>query len=174
VGSYSIRIKTTKATRIHNIVEKGLIRSDRLHILVFGSAKSARDYTTHRLAVKRLIERLNQVAEFPEDVKSHNTNVALKEYGMMKDYDYTIIVMTSVGSISEYTLFFRNTAVAHKIRLFVPKRFQRSTSFLSSGLIVAFKKVHKQVYYFSSPKNLLLQVDDMIRSMIVYKKLQNI
>lgn len=170
-----VRFKTAKARGISSIIESSLLGSTKLKFLVFGPADGADGYETHRVAVKNKIIDLGQIADFPEDLDLKLTgsdNPLLQELELMQEYDCTIIVMISIGSIAEYVTFVRSRQVVHKIRLFVDKKHQHSEGFLNSGLIEPFNRVYKQVFYFNHANHLLRQVRKMVKDMIILDNIQ--
>jgi hypothetical protein len=103
--SERVEAKTIKAKKILKIFEKSIIKkSVELNIgikfLIFGPGKNSQGYKTHRLALKKLIEEtMHQRADFPEDLNDRS-NPVTKEYSLMLEYDYTIILMMSIGAAS--------------------------------------------------------------------------
>lgn len=174
-------IKSQKARKVDNAITESLNNS-KLSFLVFGPGKRLPEFHSHRAPVKSLIERLNQIAVFPEDVevpsgsdliaKRLADNPATKELYLMKKYDYTIVLLMGVGSISEYSIYLTKSEVAYKIRLYIADKHRRS-GYLIAGPVKAFKDVYKQVYYFKNPAHLLVRVKKMVESMIVLKPLQS-
>ena len=133
----SYRLLTRQARETSMIIESGLAQSSKLRFLVFGPAKGKSGYKSHRLAVRTLIIKMGQLAVFPEEMKQNlviNTaggikvrNPVLQEFELIKDYDYTIILMISLGAIVEFSVYFLKN-FSHKIRLLVPSKFRRSKS----------------------------------------------
>jgi hypothetical protein len=155
---------------------QSLIGKSTLSFLVFGPGKESKDYLSHRVPVKNLFEELDQSADFPEDIRvipisnslaeALADNVATRELDLMRKYDYTIILLISVGSISESSLYVTKADVAYKIRLYVPERY-RKRSYLMTGPVKAFKDVHRHVYYFKNPKHLLEMIRELVTRMLV-------
>lgn len=178
---YSIR--TLKARRISNIITSSLLDKFKLSFLIFGPGIGSKDFDSHRKPVKALIEKeLHQDAKFPEDIvieseqdsvgQALGTNPATKELFLMEHFDYTIILMISIGSISEFSIYLTRKEVAHKIMLYIMKKRRGSESYLMSGPVRAFENVYK-VYYFDNPEDLLLQVKEMVINLIVLRALQS-
>jgi hypothetical protein len=123
-------LKSRKARKVTHTLTQSLIGKSTLSFLVFGPGKRSKKYLTHRVPVKNLIEELDQNADFPEDIRvipesnplaeALADNVATRELDLMRKYDYTIILLFSVGSISEYSQYVTKSDVAYKIRLCVP------------------------------------------------------
>ena len=105
---------------------------------------------------------MHQVAIFPEDIATSIKSIVIDEYFMMEDTDYTIILLMSRGSISEYSTFLLKESVAHKIRLYVSKEHAKSRSYLNIGPIALFKRVHNHVFEFSEPKDPLSTAAEMV------------
>jgi hypothetical protein len=87
----------------------------------------------------------------------------------MMDYDYTIILMMSIGSVSEYSTFFIKPKVGYKIRLFILKKYTRSSSYLTTGPIRMFKNHYRQVYIFCQPEDLLEKATKMLVDILAYR-----
>jgi hypothetical protein len=175
-------IRTLKANRISNTITSSLLGNIKLSFLIFGPGIGSKDFDSHRKPVKALIEKeLHQNAIFPEDIDIESeqdsvdqvlgTNPATKELYLMKQFDHTIILMISIGSISEFSIYLTRREVAHKITLYIMKKHRHSKSYLMSGPVGAFKNVYK-VYYFNSPEDLLLQVKERVNNLIVLRALQ--
>jgi hypothetical protein len=179
---YSLR--STKAHKIDNTITQSLLSSFTFSFLVFGPGKKSEEFYSHRVPVKNLIEELKQIAAFPEDIevtseddllvaKELANNPATKELYLMKEkYDYTIILMISKGSISEYSLYLTKREVENKIKLYVEERYRNSQSYVMSGPVKAFEGVHK-VYYFNDSADLLNKVKEMVIHMLILRSLQN-
>jgi hypothetical protein len=66
--------KTVKARKTSRIIDTSIIKKSiemniRIKFLIFGPGKNSKEYKTHRLAVKKLIENvIHQKADFPEDL----------------------------------------------------------------------------------------------------------
>jgi hypothetical protein len=109
------RIKSETAEKISNIIDehvikKSLIDNVKVSFLIFGPGKDSKEYGTHRLALKNMIENdMHQIASFPEDLEPNSRYLVFDEYSMMKKYDYTFIVLIGRGSISEFSTFFYKT-----------------------------------------------------------------
>jgi hypothetical protein len=174
------KIKSETAQKVSNIIDESIINKStesniKVRFLIFGPGKDSKEYVTHRLALKNMIQNnMHQIAKFPEDEKAKFGNAVIDEYFMMEDYDYTIILLMSIGSISEYSTFFIKEKVAHKIRLYVLKKHVRSKSYLSSGPITLFRKVHKQVYEFTKPEDLLVIAAEMVRDILSLRVISRI
>jgi hypothetical protein len=177
-------LKSPKARKISHIISESLISHLRLSFLVFGPGKRSEEFQSHRVPVKKLIgEELKQTAAFPEEIpmtpgddpieKALLGNTAAWELFLMKKYDYTVILLMSEGSTSEYSLYLSKPEVAHKIRLYIPARRRNSQSYLVSGPVKAFEDVYRQVYYFDDPKHLLEVIKDMVIKMLVMRSLQS-
>ena len=78
-------------------------------------------------------------------------------------------LLMSIGSIAEYSTFFIKENVAHKIRLYVLKKHVNSKNYLNTGPIDLFRKVHKQVYQFSKPEDLLKIAAEMVRGILALR-----
>jgi hypothetical protein len=171
----SWKIKTAKARKILSIIDTSIIKKSiemniRIKFLIFGPGKNSKEYKTHRLALKKLIENImHQTADFPEDLDVQSKSPVTKEYFLMMEYDYTIILMMSIGSVSEYSTFFIKPKVGHKIRLFVLKKHTRSGSYLTTGPIRMFRNHYRQVYAFSQPEDLLEKATKMIVDILEYR-----
>jgi hypothetical protein len=140
--SDSVTIKSQKARKIDHTITQSPNNSI-LSFLVFGPGRNPKEFHLYRVPVKSLIERMGQVAAFPEDVKIPSQgdsiakeladNPAIKELNLMKEYDYTIILLISAGSISEFSMFMSKQEIAYKIRLYIPQKY-RGSSFLMTKL----------------------------------------
>ena len=117
-------LKTPKARKVSHTITQSLISHFRLSFLIFGPGKRSEEFHSHRVPVKTLIEELNQTAAFPEDIsmafgdnsleKALLENPASLELFLMKKYDYTVILLMSEGSTSEYSLYLSKPEIAHK------------------------------------------------------------
>lgn len=176
-------LKTPKARKVSHTITQSLISHFRLSFLIFGPGKRSEEFHSHRVPVKTLIEELNQTAAFPEDIsmasgddsleKALLVNPASSELFLMKKYDYTVILLMSEGSTSEYSLYLSKPEIAHKIRLYIPASRRNSQSYLATGPVKAFNDVYRQVYYFNDPKHLLEVVKEMVMKMLVLRSLQS-
>ena len=178
---YSLR--TVRAKRISNTITSSILDKFKLSFLIFGPGIGSKDFDSHRKPVKALIEKgLRQDAKFPEDIvieseqdsvgQALGTNPATKELFLMEHFDYTIILMISIGSISEFSVYLTKREVAPKIMLYIMEKHRRSQSYLMSGPVRVFENVYK-VYYFNNPEDLLLQVKEMVINLIVLRDLQS-
>jgi hypothetical protein len=181
-GEPKYSLKSRKAHQINDTITQSLLSSFTLSFLIFGPGKKSKEFHSHRVPVKNLIEELKQIAAFPEDTnvtsggdliaKELAGNPATKELYLMKEYDYTIILMISEGSISEYSLYLTKKEVENKIMLYIEESYRNSQSYIMSGPVKAFEGVHK-VYYFNSPADLLKKIQEMVIRMLVLRSLQN-
>jgi hypothetical protein len=115
---------------------------------------------------------MHQKADFPENLDT-KSNPLIKEYSLMRKYDYTIILMMSIGSVSEYSTFFTKPKVAHKIRLFILKKHAKSKSYLANGPIRTFRNHYRQVYAFSQPEDLLEIATKMLVNILEYRMISD-
>jgi hypothetical protein len=170
----SWKIKTAKAKKISRVIDASIIKKSlemeiKIKFLIFGPGKNTKEYTTHRLAIKKLIETtIHQKADFPEDLDS-KANALPKEYFLMMEYDYTIIIMMSMGSVSEYSTFFTKRRVGHKIRLFILKKHARSRSYLATGPIRIFRNHYGHVYAFCQSEDLIEKASKMLIDILEYR-----
>jgi len=178
-GDEEIVIKTERTKIAAKIIKSCIIQKTagmniKLRFLIFGPGQGSAEYNTHRIPVKLMIEQdLRQIADFPENnIKTSTTlNVTVQEYLMMRDYDFTIILLLSIGSISEYSMYFSKEDVAPKIRLYVLKKYAASKSFLMKGPVRAFNRVYRQVYTFTNPAQLLSKISNLVIDILNYKML---
>jgi hypothetical protein len=61
-------IKSQKALKIDDTINQSFNNSV-LSFLIFGPRRNSNEFRLYRSPVKSLIERMNQVADFPEDVR---------------------------------------------------------------------------------------------------------
>jgi hypothetical protein len=171
----SWKIKSETAEKVSNIINESIINKSvqcniRVSFLIFGPGKDSEEYRTHRLPLKNMIEKdMHQIASFPEDLNATSDYLVFNEYSMMEKYDYAIILLMSIGSISEFSTFFIKRKVAPKIRLYVLKKYAESKSYLNNGPIRQFERVHKQVYKFNNHEDLMITVARMVMDLVAYK-----
>jgi hypothetical protein len=162
----------------------------KLNFLVFGPGIGARNYKSHRLAVKQMIiKKKEQNADFPEEVdkalgqirnrsrpsfeKKILANPATKELVMARGYDYIILPLMNLGPIAEFSRFAGDPAIAPKIRLFIPKKHAKSKGFVNTGPVKAFKDAYDQVKIFKNAKELLKKAEETVDSLIVIRLYQS-
>lgn len=175
VVSWRPKSETAKASldlTNESIISKSIKDKIKVSFLIFGPGKDSEEYRTHRLALKNMIQDdMHHIASFPEDLKANSGYLVLDEYSMMQDYDYVIILLMTIGSISEFSTFFIKRKVAPKIRLYVLKKYAKSRSYLNNGPIRHFERVYKQVYKFNSHEDLMTSAARMVIDLIAYKLL---
>jgi len=184
-------LRTDEAKKVYFLMKEGTIKAAiervRAYFIVMGPGKSQEGYES-RLMIKKLIEEeKKQVATFPEDVsaeylrdflvsigmdvsylKNLVVNPATKEYVLMLGYDMTVILLMSAGAISEYSMYFTKRDVAHKIRVYYPRKFSKDPSFIRLGPLELFSRVHRHVYIFKNDKELKKKVGEMVDNYLTY------
>jgi hypothetical protein len=176
-------LRSVRARGISNTITQSLLNNLSLAFLIFGPGKKSEEFYSHRVPIKNLIEKeLRQTAKFPEDIDSPSgqhslgkrltRNPATNELYLMKQYDYTIILMMSIGSISEYSLYLTKSEVAHKIRLYIQETYRNAQNYLMTGPVKAFNEVYRQVYFFNDLKDLLKKIKKMVEKMLILLALQ--
>jgi len=182
---------TKKAEEAYTIVKKSIIRAViervRAYFLVMGPGSGAEGFDL-RVMIKELIEKeKRQVATFPEDVSVETlrgflssigldvsylrnliVNVTTKEYVLMLGYDITLILLMSVGAISEFSIYFTKLDVAHKIRVYHPEKFSKEPSFIRLGPLELFNRVYHHLYTFKNEEELKQKVGGLVDDYLTY------
>ncbi|MEO9294280.1 MAG: hypothetical protein ABI347_01625 [Nitrososphaera sp.] len=188
-------LSSDRAKQVSDIIKAALYNTaesfEKINFLVFGPSKDTPEFKTHRLPIKEMIRnKKRQNADFPEDIdekvlkkvadpkdpgylKKILENPATKEIILARGYDFIVIPLISVGTFSEFSLFVKDTRIAPKIRLYIPKEFARSKGFLTKGPVEVFRRAYDNVKSFKDSKDLLKKVCDTVDDLITMRLLQS-
>jgi hypothetical protein len=188
-------LSSERVKQISDIINTALYNTaesvEKINFLIFGPSKDTPEFKTHRLPIKEMIRnKKRQNADFPEDIdekvlkriadpkdpsylKKILENPATKEIILAQGYDFIIIPLMSVGTFSEFSLFVRDTRIAPKIRLYIPKEFAKSKGFLTKGPVEAFRKAYDNVKSFKDSKDMLMKVCDTVDDLVTMRLLQS-
>ena len=170
-----LKVKTVKARRIIRIIDTSIFRKAfekniRIKFLILGPGKNSKEFNTHRLALKKVIENdALQVADFPEDLKNESVNISIQEDDLAIKYNYVFILLMSTGSVSEFSSFLRKREIANKIWLFIPNKYRKSRGYLKTGPIKIFKGYYRRICYFDQPEDLLEKAKIIVTDILTFE-----
>ena len=75
------------------------------------------------------------------------TNLADHELALAHKIDLLVIFPSSAGSIAELGMFCLEDTIAHKMAIFINRRFRGSRSFVVNGPVAAAKRRNSKVFY---------------------------
>lgn len=116
---------------VKELMEQGLSNT-KLNILVFGpqvhtlsdSDERTRNLQNKRIEIRKELEALGHNVNYAEDIVDPSlsgpaSNGVLQEVAVMKEYDFTVVLVDSPGTNAEATLISQNPPIAQKSSLFL-------------------------------------------------------